>query len=160
MILKKLIAPDNDIGHKFLDSHAQMKNLYRAYKMFMFYKQSSEFVKKRLRIPIRSYESSNKYDIINFQYYNTQGSLYHKTRDFLANLKQHPHMYDRMVEEVENILIRYHQAIKKIKMMPAQHDKIAFEFLRDLMSYLSSHTFRIHERNWNKRTGVVYREVF
>lgn len=145
-------------GQRYLKSSANVTNLYEAYKMFKFYHQATEQAEK-LDLPIRPQKTRHTFDIVNFQYYNNQDGVYHKKLDFVTNVKKHPRMYERMLDEVHTVLVMYADACRELTLRPQQHRRIAATFVSNLMDYLVHHTFAVHEKDWNKVTGVVYSDA-
>lgn len=145
------------------------ERLFKAYKMFLFDTQTRNVVKKFVNIDINdtssdaSSDASSKYqryDIINFQYYNNQSSAYHKKRDFLYHVKKFPGLYDRMIDECITVLLLYKECLQNIKKNPDKHQSISRTFIKKISFYLITHTFRMTKQHLNNKTGVIYKTKY
>ncbi len=134
--------------------------LFKAYKMFLFDIQTKKVVNNFIKTKWLDYvaPSYEEYDIINYQYYNNQTSMYHKKRDFLTHVKKYKGLYERMISECKTVLLLYKKCLEDIKNNPSKHQIIAKKFVKDLGVFLSSHTFRMTKQNLNKKTGVIYKK--
>lgn len=155
VLLKKF--QKNSIEYNYIKRKKQ--RLFKAYKMFLFNIQTQNIVKNFVKInPNDDISTSyHKYDIINFQYYNNQPSSYHKKRDLIYHVKKFPDLYEKMLNECKTVLLLYKECLQQIKNNPSKHQVISKKFIKKLIKYLSSNTFRMTKQHLNNKTGTIYK---
>lgn len=133
-----------------------LDDIFKSYKMHMFRQQTTSKIQKYFQVKSKLVSDTKDYDIINFQYYNNQDSIYHKKYDLMTKVKSNTDMYERMLSECALILLMYKQCIHDIVDHPDRHVIISRKFVTDLYEFLNDNTFRISKSNWNNKTGSVY----
>jgi hypothetical protein len=138
--------------------NTKMKEIYKAYRMYMFEKQTIEVTQKLVGQSPEPASDRKLYDIYNFQFYNNQSSMYHKRKDMLTQIKKYPQLYERMHNECREILRMYKECLTNIAAQPHDHINITKTFLTNVYHYLLNNTFRVASKDWNNKTGYVYQD--
>lgn len=131
--------------------------LFKAYKMYMFDAQRRQFIYSQFKLQYPLIKPKEPFDITNFQYYNNQSDIYHKRKDFLNKVRKYPEMYQRMKDECATVLKMYFDYANKIH-ITHKHEitKLIKGFVKEIYTYLASHTFRISQDDLKSTTGVQY----
>ncbi len=86
-------------------------------------------------------------DIVSFQYYDDQPSLMHNRYDLLHYAKKDESLYQRMKDECKDFLLMYKTVLQT---------KDIDGFLKKVLQFLITRTFRVHKRYMNLKTNKIY----
>lgn len=110
----------------------QPDRIYHTYliaKFIEYTKQTASISKRMLNLPQKLGISNGPvkdYDIIHFQLYDIQDSMYHKQHDLLSSLSEH--ISNKMVGEVRELLEIFYKFYKN-KLTPEEFIKASYTFI-------------------------------
>lgn len=140
---------DNNKALDYIDRHKEQ--LYNSFLSFLFDKQvdtKATAILGKYKYFKKDKTPYQQYDIINFMYYNNQLGLYHQMKDFLYNIKIHPGMYKRMVDDCIFVLKLYEDVIEK-------RQRNIKKVLKILYKYLVENTYHMTPEHMLQQSGYL-----
>lgn len=122
------------------------RSLWKSYKVFKLEYALKTKVMEMTNIDEIPNLPSKKYDIKNFQYYDSQSFVSHASYDLLSFTKSNKHLYSRMMKDCHDILRYYAEVVKT---------RDVTRFIKRMKKLVMTRTFRIHKRYLNNKTNLI-----
>lgn len=159
------------IRDKQINKQTVKKDITQLAHFFFFHQQQLKEINKIRSIVAKSAKTkvgymplddqvynriSKQQNIINYYYYPSQPSFFHKQNDLISSVKKY-RLYDQCILDTYIILRIYQEALVLLKNASTRIQilEVIYLYLHKIYKYLINKTFKIHPDCFTLKTGII-----